>query len=105
MKIEQLIEFFGFMVLSKENESSIVYAANIRSQHFNIISLWAKVLYKLPLGGSNSYLGNYFSIDKASIWKKYRLRLCDFDTLNEEDLVYRINILKNILTNDNTEQS
>lgn len=96
MKIEQLIEYFGFLILNKENEKSIVYAVNVKSQHYILMRKWAKLLANLPICGSNAYLGNYYSIDKSSIWKKYRLSLSDFDTLNDEDLFLRINILKNI---------
>lgn len=104
MNLQQLIESLGFLVITKENDSSIVYAVNIKNKHFSIINLWAKELNNLPLGGSNSYLGNYFSIDKSSIWKKYRLRLSDFEELKPDDLILRIKLLKDII-DDNQKQS
>ena len=91
MNLQQLIEKFDFLkILSIESKQCIKYIVNFSNSNSICIKELTKKVCSFPTNGSNSYLGNYYSFqDPGTIWKIYRLQLCDYSELKEDDIELR----------------
>lgn len=100
MNLQQLIEkFSSFKILSLESPQCIRYAIDITNVESKLVSKITQAVSDFPTVGSNAYLGNHYDfMEPKKIYKIFRLQLCDYLSLEDDDIKIRVSkIYENIM--------